>query len=209
MYRGPFVGLAGESSVDEVAVSDPGSISQCILGLNEGDDAAVERIWGRYFPRLVGLARQRLAGGPRGVADEEDVALSAFESFCRAARENRFPNLADRDGLWRLLLRMTIRKAIDLRRRERARKRGGTNDERPELAVVEELIGNEPSPEFAAMVAEEFEQRLASLDPELREIAIARFEGDSVAEIAERIPCARRTVERRLQLIRTLWENEP
>jgi hypothetical protein len=32
------------------------------------------------------------------------VALSAFASFCRGARESRFPRLADRQNLWGLLL---------------------------------------------------------------------------------------------------------
>jgi len=67
---------------------------------------------------LVGLARTKLHGSPRRVADEEDVALSAFDSFCRNAAQGRFPQLFDRDGLWKLLVLLTARKAAHQRRDE-------------------------------------------------------------------------------------------
>ena len=68
---------------------------------------------------------------PRVAADEEDVALSAFDSFCRGAQRGRFPQLDDRDNLWRLLVVITSRKAVDLAQHEgppevrRRRARGG------------------------------------------------------------------------------------
>src|SRR5262249_47776007 len=61
--------------------------------LKEGDRAASQALWERYFRRLVGLARERLRGWPRAAADEADVTLSAFDSFCRAAEAGRFPRL--------------------------------------------------------------------------------------------------------------------
>src|SRR5829696_1409471 len=102
-----------------------GSVTGWLGRLQAGDSAAVQQLWERYFRRLVGLARQRLRGGPRRAADEEDVALSAFESFCRHAERGRFPGLLDRDGLWRLLVVLTTRKAAHLVRDEGRRKRGG------------------------------------------------------------------------------------
>jgi hypothetical protein len=59
------------------------------------------------------------------VADEEDVALSAFDSFCRGAEKGRFPRLQDCDDLWQLLFMITTRKAADLVEHERRQKRGG------------------------------------------------------------------------------------
>src|SRR5205085_5062686 len=79
-----------------------------------GDRAAAQRLWERYFRRLVGLARKRLEGAPRQAADEEDVALSAFDSFCRGAERGRFPRLEDRNDLWRVLVTLTVRKAHHL-----------------------------------------------------------------------------------------------
>ena len=75
--------------------------------LRAGDAAAARPLWDKYFHRLVALARARLRSAPRRAADEEDVALSAFDSFCRNAEAGRFPDLTDRDSLWRLLAAFT------------------------------------------------------------------------------------------------------
>ncbi|HJZ57290.1 MAG TPA: ECF-type sigma factor, partial [Gemmataceae bacterium] len=91
--------------------SPGGSVTHWIDLLKAGDRAAAQPLWERYFPRLVGLARARLRGAPRRAADEEDVALSAFDSFCRNAEAGRFPDLTDRDGLWRMLATFILRKA--------------------------------------------------------------------------------------------------
>ena len=62
-----------------------GSITGWIAGMKAGDLAAAQPLWERYFARMVDLARARLrASGPRGrdaASDEEDAALSAFDSL--------------------------------------------------------------------------------------------------------------------------------
>jgi ECF sigma factor len=63
---------------------DGGSVT-CWLGdLKGGDLAAAQPLWERYFSRLVGVARGKLKKVRRTSAgeDEEDAALSAFNSFC-------------------------------------------------------------------------------------------------------------------------------
>ena len=90
-------------------MSSPGSVSHWLGLLKAGDSTAAQPLWQRYFARLVGLARAKLRGTPRRAADEEDVALSAFDSFCRAAGQNRFPRLLDRDDLWQVLVMLTAR----------------------------------------------------------------------------------------------------
>src|SRR3984893_18595241 len=95
-----------------------GSVTRWIGALQAGDHAAAQQLWERYFRRLVGLARKKLQGASRRAADEEDVALSAFNSFFRCAEQGRFPNLVDRDSLWRLLVVLTARKAAHLVRDE-------------------------------------------------------------------------------------------
>jgi RNA polymerase sigma factor (sigma-70 family) len=193
-----------------------GSIT-CWLGqLQAGDPAAVQQLWQRYFQRLVGLARQKLRNAPRRVADEEDVALSAFESFCRNAERGRFPQLADRDSLWRLLVVLTARKAAHQIRDERRLKRGGdtaihgqTSEESEESSILNQVLSREPSPAFASEVAEQCQHLLRRLnEPELVAVALARMEGNSIEEIAEQLGYAPRSIKRKLQLIRGLWEKE-
>ncbi len=63
-----------------------------------------------------------------------------------------------------------------------------------------------PSPEFAAMMAEECRRLLDSLDDDsLRQVAMSRMEGYNNDEIADQLGCARRTIARRLDLIRKTW----
>src|SRR3982751_1385339 len=99
-------------------MSSEGSITHCIARLKAGDRAAAQPLWEGYCHRLVGLARVRLRAAPRRAADEEDVALSAFDSFCRRAERGQFPRLADRDDLWQLLVVITVRKAANLMHHE-------------------------------------------------------------------------------------------
>src|SRR5262245_50831550 len=89
-------------------------VTQWVERLKAGDRAVVQPLWQRYYRGLVGLARKKLGGLPRRVADEEDVALSVFDSFVRGAEKGRFPRLEDREDLWQLLVMITSRKAIDL-----------------------------------------------------------------------------------------------
>ncbi len=63
-----------------------------------------------------------------------------------------------------------------------------------------------PSPAEAALLNEALEQRLESLaNPELRQIALWRLEGYSNREIAERLHCTERSIERKLERIRSKW----
>jgi DNA-directed RNA polymerase specialized sigma24 family protein len=215
-------------------MSAEGSVTRLVGLLQRGDPAAAQQLWERYFHRLVRLARKRLRNVPRQASDEEDVALSAFESFCRNADRGRFPRLADRDGLWRLLVVFTARKASRVLRYQQRRKRGGpaganghgppsdTPAEQggkspptpsaahsPSKQSIEEILSREPTPAFAAQMAEDYDALLRRLgDQRLAAIAVWRMEGYTVTEIAQRLSCAPRSVKRKLRLIRTLWEKE-
>ena len=201
-----------------------GSVSHWLGDLKAGNLAAAQPLWERYFSRLVRLARSRLLTARRTAAhDEEDAALSAFHSFCEGVANGRFPQLADRDDLWKLLVVITARKAGAHSEHEARLKRGGgrlvsaadlpgsafSGDDGSADDLFARILSKEPSPEFAAMAAEECARLLAKLDDDgLRKVAIDRMEGYSNDEIAERLGCARRTVARRLDLIRRAWEAE-
>jgi DNA-directed RNA polymerase specialized sigma24 family protein len=183
---------------------DPdGSITRWIGQLKRGEQGAAPPLWEAYFHRLVALARQHLRGSPRGAADEEDVALAAFDSFYRRAERGQFPNLDNRDDLWHLISVITVRKAIDLRRREARQPRLGERN-------LERLLGSEPTPELAAMVADEC-RRLLDLvagEQDLLEVALWKMEGQTNAAIAARLGCVECTVSRKLRRIRDLWTRE-
>jgi RNA polymerase sigma factor (sigma-70 family) len=194
-----------------------GSVTAWIDQLRAGDRDAVQHLWQRYYVRLVALARKKLRGAPRGMADEEDVALSALDSFCRGAEQGRFPRLHDRDDLWHLLLVITERKAIDLVNHEKAQRRGkgqvrhegSVASESTSIAPFDKIAGREATPEEAVQVAEQFRRLLVALDDDMhRTVAVAKLQGYTNEEIAKRIDRAVSTVERLLKRIREIWEKE-
>ena len=189
-------------------------VSQWILHLAEGDADTAEKIWNDYFGKLVKLARLKLGGIPNRDSDEEDVALSAMNSFYRGLANHQFDHLHNRDDLWKLLVTITARKATAKRRSYFAQKRGGgrvrgesvfgqNEDDHDGLA---QILGTEPTPELAVSVAENCRQMLDQLQDEtLRQIALWTLEGYRTGEIAEKLGCVRRTVERKLERIREIW----
>lgn len=180
------------------------SVTHWLARLREGDGGAAEALWDRYGARLVQLARRRLRGVAPLPADEEDIALSAFDTFCRRAAEGRFPVLAGRDELWRLLCVITARKASQLLRTE-GRRGGGRRAE----SGLADCADDEPPPEFAAAFADECRRLFARLPDDLhRQVAAARMEGLTEEEIADRIGRTPRTVQRKLTVIRALWAEE-
>jgi DNA-directed RNA polymerase specialized sigma24 family protein len=199
-------------------MSSGGSVTHWLGAIKNGEAVAAQKIWEAYYRCLVGLARQRLGETPRCPADEEDVTLSALNSFFEGI-QGRFPQLNDRDDLWRLLVHITARKTIDQFNHERRKKRRADSvvqvwaeaalDDSDAEAGLALIVGNEPTPEFAAQFAEEYERRLRSLNsPELRSVAVWKMEGYSNAEIAQKLGCAERSVERKLRLIRNRWASE-
>lgn len=177
-------------------------ITEWLTGLQQKEDVAAQQLWDHYCRQLIQIARGRLGNLPRHVYDEEDAALSAFASFCRGVELDRFPKLNDRENLWQLLVTITARKVIARHRYENREKRAGTIT----TEQIGEIVGREPSPEFAAEVAEQCESLVEKLsDTRLREIAILKIEGFTVEEIAQRIGCSRRSIIRKLNRIRAHW----
>jgi DNA-directed RNA polymerase specialized sigma24 family protein len=197
-----------------------GEVTQWIRGLSQGDESAAQAIWQKYFGKLVEFARCKLEGMPRRVVDEEDVAITAMDSFYRGMAEHRFDKVDDREDLWKLLVTITARKACAQRRRHFADKRGGGQvrgesvfvrcDEGEDRdAGLAQVLGNEPTPELASMLAEHCRHMLDCLgDETLRQVALHKLEGRSNEEIAGKLGCVRRSVERKLERIREKWSRE-
>ncbi len=186
--------------------------------LRNADEAAARQVWDHFASRLHELARRKLQPKTRRTYDEEDAAQSAFHSLCAGFAAGRFPELLDRDGLWRLMLVITSRKVArrhrhDLRDRRDVRRNLSDSIFDPAASSLDEggvglLVSREPTPEFAAECFETFESLLQTIDePELRQVAVLRMEGYSDSEIAARLECSRRTVQRRLEVIRRRWNS--
>jgi RNA polymerase sigma factor (sigma-70 family) len=185
--------------------------------LQQGNEQAAERLWKEYFVKVVHLAKKRMSGLRLRAADEEDVALSAMNSFCRMAK-NRDEPIANSEELWKLLATIVRRKANKERQRQYADKRQEyrlvgesgispmqADRENEEASGLAQCSGREPSPELATELAETWERILAL--PEAEDIVILKRDGYSNSEIAEKMGCSTRTVQRAIERIRKEWEN--
>ena len=126
-----------------------------------------------------------------------------FRSLWQGAEAGRFPELRNRANLWPLLVVLTSRAVYASVRSE---KRRGSDNAPEEL---DQIISEEPTPEFAAMMTENVSRLFAVLDPVQKQIAQAKLEGRENAEIARQLGCGLRTVERKLNLIRQTWDANP
>ncbi len=194
-------------------------VTQWIRSLESGDETAAAELWDYCFPKLLKYSRKKLPDHLRRVLDEEDVALSVFKSFCVGVAKNSLGDIRGRDELWKLLYCITSRKAQRYIQYQVRQKRGGgqvsgesvfqmrRNGQTPR--GIDQVAGDEETPEMKAEIAEQCQHLMDKLaDEMLQTIALLRLEGYCVNEIAARVGCAKRSVERRIQLIRTIWKDD-
>lgn len=194
---------------------EPNSVTAWFAGLRDGDAEAVRKLWERFSNSLIAAARNHLGRSPRQAADEEDVVISVFAALCRGAEAGRFRDIRNRDDLWWLLLALTHRKAVSQMRRETAEKRGGSaqrlsldmEDSGGHFTISpEELMSDEPTPEYLATLRDEHARLLDALRNDvLKRIASLRLQGLTVREIGDELGLGLRSIERKLKLIRQTW----
>ena len=66
------------SNLDE----EQNSVTILLAELRNADQVAAAELWNRFFDRLRLTAIRKLSPETRRVYDEEDAAISAFNSFC-------------------------------------------------------------------------------------------------------------------------------
>ena len=173
--------------------------------LESGDpDSVAEEIVDLFYDRLVRFAGKKLSALPPQVADAEGAVVSALRSFFSAMDDGRIQQPDDDNDLWRLLATFTARKAVrQLRLHFRQR---GEADRLVRLKDIQQVLSNQPSFEDELMLEEDFDRLLKGLgDETLQEIVTLRLAGWDTTEIANKIGIHVRSVQRKLQLIRTRW----
>ena len=190
-------------------------ITHWISEAQKADSQAAQVIWETYFQKLISYARKKMQGMPRRATDEEDVALSAMNSFFDGMHQGRFMP-QDRDELWKLLATITVRKATRELRRHHAQKRGGGAVRGESVFIgganesaswgINEVMDAGNLPAMSMQLTATCADMLAQLeDDSLRAIARSRLEGFSNEEIAQRMQISLATVKRRLARIRETW----
>lgn len=201
-------------------MSNVASVSQWLEELKGNDPKAAEKLWIRYVEKVARLARRHFVGRRGRVANEDDVIAEVFTDFLHGVRDGRFPRLSNRNDLWQLLVLLTERKAVDQLRRHSASKRGGglvagesafekTGKVGSVIQGIGQVVGGEPSPEFAVELADLFAHLLQALgDETLRTIARDTIAGHTQEEIAHAVGLSIPSIQRKLRIIRQCWEKE-
>ena len=208
------------------------SITHLIEKVKTGDEDAAQRLWEFYFKRLIRLARARLPSAKCRAADEEDVVLSAMDSFFRRARKGKYEQLRDRNDLWRLLVKITFFKTCDLIKGTKRSESGESAldhgadpdqavrgmDAQPDACafpfdpgtMIIQLAEPEAMANFVKRLGIRSQELLAMLkeEEEMHRIALRRLQGFTLEEIAEELGCVPSTVNRKIERIRKIWSRE-
>ena len=187
------------------------SVTDWLAELKAGQTDAAQKIWERYFQQLIDIARNKFGSTSKRSTDEEDVVVQVMENLWFGVQNGRFPKLNDRNDLWQILVMLTDRRATDAIRRSTVRykheagesalagRQLPANEQRAMNFVEDET----PSAEFAIEMVENLKQTFIKLEDEtLQQVLVWKLEGYTNAEIAEKLKCVERTVERKLNLIR-------
>jgi DNA-directed RNA polymerase specialized sigma24 family protein len=192
----------------------PGSVTRLLPGLKAGEHDAVGEFWDRYFQPLVRVAADRMNPARCRAIGPEDLAQEVLLDLCRVLAapdvDDRFPRLTSRENLWKLLVCFAARAAFDHNTKESRRARvlaGGSGLGEAGFTAFAE---RQPAPDFAVAVGELLEQLADRTNPEqaerLQTIAVLKMEGYEHTEIADRLGCSVKSVERKVELIRKIWE---
>lgn len=211
------------TNIGQADTGAPWALSRDHLNPQELDfhqPETAERLWDVFYQRLRLAVRERVRDIRRPVASESEVALSAMNSFLNRAKEGQFQNLADDIELWKLLKTIAIRKANDLRKNLRAKKRGGAaaiygqadqSNKGDEASIskagVDAATDELHAPELESELSDLFSQLLGQLpDDRHRDVILLKLQGASVAMIAEHLETSTRTVQRMIQKMESEWQ---
>ena len=192
--------------------SNPGSISIAIAGIGADDGHAATDLWNRYFQRLGTYAKKKIFPRLLRHFDEDDIANSTFMALVKGLRESRFDKVTNRDELWQMMTIIASRKIANATKFFDRQKRGGGK------VKGESVFGESGIYSVADMVNhvfseneyDQFEKICDELlcgisDKRTRQVAVLRLQGYSIAEIAEKLGVAPRTIDRELAMIREFW----
>jgi RNA polymerase sigma-70 factor, ECF subfamily len=181
---------------------------QLLARWRAGDEAAADEIFHRYLNRLSGLARTRLSEKMQRRIDPEDVVQSAYRSFFRQAKEDRY-ELKRSGDLWRLLAAITINKVMGQVEYHQAAKRSidgeaALPDHSTNSLFSPIAIAHEPTIEEAVALADEIEAFMKTLEPVERQVLELRLQDHDSEAIADEIQRSTRTVRRIIERLKSL-----
>ena len=192
---------------------DQGSISKAISQSSDLDEESAQLLWDRFFERLCEFASKKIYKRHQSLLDAEDVAGSAMFALIDGLKNGRFNKVADRDQFWQLAVVIAARKASNKAKYFDRQKRGGKKTfgesrlKEQGLNNLAEYVQNSENPAKLVEFQITCRELLQALpDENYREIALMRMSGFNNQEIGNKLGCSTRTVDRKLNAIRAVWE---
>jgi RNA polymerase sigma factor (sigma-70 family) len=206
-----FVRFPGKLTRPKDMPEQPTDDRDLIAAFKAGSETAAHELFDRYCEKLMRLAKRRIGQRMTTRIDPEDVIQSAFRTFFVHLRNDEF-TFEGKDDLFKLLVRLTVNKALRQVAHHRAAKRDPGRektqclDERDFLA---DLAADDPPPEVEVAVLDELERFLAQLPEFDRRVLEMKLQGHSTTEIAEALGSYDRKIRRVLERVEVLAQNFP
>lgn len=189
-------------------MSEDESYANLILRVRQGDEQAAGEIFQRFASRLMARAQDRLGHKLRQKEDPEDAVQSAFGSFFVRLKQGQF-DFEGWEGVWGLLLRITLRKCGHRLERYTSDRRDVRREVAPKPIADDnseawQATGREPDPAEVSALEEIVGQLLDRMPTnEHRSILELRLQGYSLSEISQQTHISERSVSRVLDKVKT------
>jgi RNA polymerase sigma-70 factor (ECF subfamily) len=185
---------------------DPLQSQELVARWRAGDQDAARQLFDRYVDRLVALVRRRIGTRLARRVDPEDVVQSVFRTVFGRLREGQF-HIREQDDLCKLLMRVTVHKALRQVEFHGAEKRDMAREAPQGEKPLEQLMGvldREPRPEAVVAFVDELEQFLSQLGPLERQVVELRLQGHGNEDVARQLGVIDRRVRRVVERVRCL-----
>ena len=179
-----------------MTTTHPGEITMMIRQIREGDrDQAVSLLVKSYFDRLAVLASPILRSRSAG-RDGEDAALSALNVLYNGLAEGKFEWVQGREMLWRTLVTITERKALQYIRRFE-----------PTVRFEDGMTVIDATSEYETTIRLTVKELIEGLEnPLWRQAALLHLQGYTVPEIAKSLGRSRECIYKWFRAIEKVWQ---
>lgn len=176
----------------------------------DGSQSAAKELFDKHCERLLRLAKRRIGQRMSSRFDPEDVVQSAFRTFFTRVKNDEF-EFEHEDDLFKLLVRLTVRKTLRRIQYHRADKRNPEVEQGHQsdgTEIFAKVACEEPTAEVEVALLDEFERFVGQLPQLDRQVLELKVQGYSTIEIADRLGTYDRKVRRIIERLEEMSDDQ-